>query len=387
MLARLGAFTVRRRRAVVISAVVGLIIAGVLGGTVVKKLSTGGFTDPNSESARAERILLQQFHFGNPNLVLLVTAKKGSVDPPAVRRQGLALTTALSKEKDVARALSYWSLGSPPPLHSKTGAQTLVLAYSPGTDDHVRERAGELTTKYTRADKTISVAVGGQAAVFKQVGDRVEKDLRKAEAITFPIVLVLLILVFGSAVAAGLPLIVAILAVIVTLLVLRIIAAVTDVSIFLLNLTTGLGIGLGIDYALFIVSRYREEVRAGRSVEAAVVRTVETAGRTVLFSAVTVAVSLSALLVFPLFFLRSFAYAGIAVVAIAATGAVVVLPAVLASLGPRVEKFVLWHHTPKPVGEGAWHRIAMFVMRRPVVVGVSVVVLLVLLGTPFLGVK
>src|SRR5437763_1046229 len=261
MLARVGAFTVRRRRAVVISAVVGLIIAGVLGGTVVKKLSTGGFTDPNSESARAERTLLQTFHFGNPNLV------------------------------------------------------------------------------------------------------------------------------FGSAVAAGLPLIVAILAVVGTLLVLRIISAVTDVSIFSLNITTGLGIGLGIDYALFIVSRYREEVRAGRSVEAAVVRTVETAGRTVLFSAVTVAVSLSALLVFPLFFLRSFAYAGIAVVAIAATGAIVVLPAVLASLGPRVEKFVLWHHTPRPVGEGAWHRIALFVMRRPVWVGLTVVALLLALGAPFLGVK
>src|SRR5205823_1910935 len=231
------------------------------------------------------------------------------------------------------------------------------------------------------------VAVGGQAAVFKQVGDRVEKDLRKAEAITFPIVLVLLILVFGSAVAAGLPLIVAILAVVGTLLVLRIIAAVTDVSIFSLNITTGLGIGLGIDYALFIVSRYREEVRAGRSIEAAVIRSVETAGRTVLFSAVTVAVSLSALLVFPLFFLRSFAYAGIAVVAIAAVGAVVILPAVLAALGPRVEKFVLWHHTPKPVGEGVWHRIAVYVMRRPWQVGLAVVVLLLLLGTPFLGVK
>src|SRR5437764_7743129 len=159
MLARVGAFTVRRRRAVVISAVVGLIIAGVLGGTVVKKLSTGGFSDPNSESARAERTLLDTFHFGNPNLVLLVTTKKGSVDAPAVRAQGLALTAALSKEKDVARALSYWSVGSPPPLHSKNGAQALVLAYISGTDDHVRERAGELTTKYTRADKTISVAV------------------------------------------------------------------------------------------------------------------------------------------------------------------------------------------------------------------------------------
>jgi len=387
MLARLGRFTVRRRRVILISAVVGLLVAGALGGSVVKRLSTGGFTDPNSESARAEALLLKQFHFGNPNLVLLVTAKHGSVDAPTVAAQGRALTAALGHEADVQGAVSYWTLGSPPPLRSTNGTQALVLARIAGSDDHIRERAGELTTRYTRANKIISVGVGGQAAVFKQVSTRVEKDLRKAEAITFPIVLVLLILVFGSAVAAGLPLIVAILAVIGTLLVLRIIAAVTDVSIFSLNITTGLGIGLGIDYALFIVSRYREELREGRSTEQAVVRAVETAGRTVLFSAVTVAVSLSALLVFPLFFLRSFAYAGIAVVAIAAVGAVIVLPAMLAALGPRVERFALWKHTPKPVGEGAWHRIATFVMRRAWTVGIGVIVVLLLLGAPFLGVK
>ncbi len=154
MLGRLGTFTVRRKRAVIISAIAGLLIAGALGGTVVKKLSTGGFTDPNSESARAERTLLQTFHFGNPNLVLLVTAKRGSVDAPAVRAQGLALTAALAKESDVARALSYWSLGSPPPLRSKNASQALVLAYIAGTDDHVRTRAGDISTKYTRSDKS-----------------------------------------------------------------------------------------------------------------------------------------------------------------------------------------------------------------------------------------
>src|SRR5437879_4949257 len=244
MLARLGAFTVRKRRVVLISALVGLLVAGGIGGSVVKRLSTGGFSDPNSESARAEAQLLKTFHFGNPNLVLIVTSKSGSVDAPAVVARGRALTAALSKEKDIAGAFSYWTLGSPPPLRSKTGNQALVLARISGGDDHVRERAGELTTKYSRADGVIAVGVGGEAAVFKQVGDRVEKDLRKAEAITFPIVLVLLILVFGSAVAAGLPLIVAILAVIGTLLVLRIIAAVTDVSIFSLNMTTGLRVEL-----------------------------------------------------------------------------------------------------------------------------------------------
>ncbi len=172
-----------------------------------------------------------------------------------------------------------------------------------------------------------------------------------------------------------------------TLLVLRVISALTEVSIFSLNLTTALGIGLGIDYSLFIVSRYREEMRHGLIAHEAVVRTVQTAGRTVLFSALTVAISLAALLIFPLFFLRSFAYAGIAVVALALLGAIVFLPALLAALGTRVDRWVLWHRTPKEVGEGVWHRIATFVMRRPVPIAVTVTAFLLILGAPFLRVN
>jgi len=203
--------------------------------------------------------------------------------------------------------------------------------------------------------------------------------------ITFPIVAILLVLVFGSAVAAGLPLAVAAISVVGTFLVLFLLTLVTDVSIFSINLTTALGIGLGIDYSLFIVSRFREEMRAGLPPEDAVVRTVETAGRTVLFSALTVAISLAALLVFPMFFLRSFAYAGIAVVALACFGALVFLPSLLAALGPRVDRWSLFHRTQKHAGEGAWHGVATFVMRRPWPIAISVVAVLVLLGTPFLG--
>jgi len=199
-----------------------------------------------------------------------------------------------------------------------------------------------------------------------------------------PITLILLILVFGSVVAAGLPLGVGALSVVGTFLVLRVISGFTDVSIFSLNLATGLGFGLAIDYSLFIVSRYREEITRGLAPHDAVVRTAATAGKTVAFSALTVAVSLSALLVFPLPFLRSFAYTGVAVTLIAAAGALFTLPALLAVLGHKVDRWVLWRRAPKPLGEGTWHRIATFVMRRPWPVATLVTVVLLLLGWPFL---
>jgi RND superfamily putative drug exporter len=196
--------------------------------------------------------------------------------------------------------------------------------------------------------------------------------------------LILLILVFGSVIAAGLPLAVAAISVVGTLLTLFLLTLVTDVSIFSINLTTALGIGLGIDYSLFIVSRFREEMRGGLASDDAVIRAVETAGRTVLFSGLTVAISLSALLVFPMYFLRSFAYAGIAVVALASLGALVFLPSLLATIGPRIDRWKLLSRNPKE-GDGAWHRIATFVMRRPLPIAISVVTVLLLLGTPFLG--
>src|SRR5205807_1322145 len=159
---------------------------------------------------------------------------------------------------------------------------------------------------------------------------------KRAETIAIPITLVLLVLVFGSAVAASLPLAIGAMSVVGTFFVLRIVASLTQVSIFSLNLTTGLGLGLAIDYSLFMVSRYREELGKGHSPDRAVIRSMQTAGRMVAFSALTVAVSLGALLVFPLPFLRSFAFAGVGVISTAALGAVVVLPALLAVIGPRI---------------------------------------------------
>jgi RND superfamily putative drug exporter len=188
-------------------------------------------------------------------------------------------------------------------------------------------------------------------------------------------------------VAASLPLAIGIISILGTFLVLRVISSLTDVSVFALSMVTAMGLGLAIDYSLFIVSRYREELRKGADVETAVVTTVRTAGRTIIFSGITVAVSLSALLVFPLYFFKSFGYAGIGVVLTAVVGAVVFLPSVLAMLGTRVDKWALWQRHPKEVGEGFWHRMAMFVMRRPIPIATVVVIVLLLLGAPFLHVN
>jgi RND superfamily putative drug exporter len=387
MLGRLGHFTVRRRRWVLAGTLIGFLAAGALGGGVFDRLSGGGFSDPAAESSLGADRLDDVFGAGDPNVVLLVTAKDGSVDDASVAAEGVSLTEELLAEPAVDQAFSYWTLGSAPPLRSGDGSQALVLARVAGDEDEVDEVIEELAPRYTRDGDLLSVDVGGQAKVFRQVSTQVESDLVRAETITFPIVLILLILVFGSVVAAGLPLAVAAISVVGTLLVLFLLTLVTDVSIFSINLTTALGIGLGIDYSLFIVSRFREEMQAGLPPHDAVVRTVETAGRTVLFSGLTVAISLSALLVFPMYFLRSFAYAGIAVVALACFGALVFLPSLLAAIGPRVDRWTLIRRRPRAVGDGAWHRIATFVMRRPWPIAIAVVGVLLLLGTPFLGAR
>jgi RND superfamily putative drug exporter len=358
-----------------------------VGGGVFNRLSGGGFNDPGSESTRGEELLEEVFGTGDPNLVLLVTAGDGTVDDPEVVAEGVALTEELSAEPGIEQAFSYWTLGSAPPLRSGDATQALVLARIGGDEDEVDAVVEELAPRYTRDGGVVSVGVGGQAQVFRQVSTQVESDLQRAELITFPIVLILLVLVFGSVVAAGLPLAVAGIAVVGTLLMLFLLTLVTDVSIFAINLTTALGIGLGIDYSLFIVSRFREEMRGGLEPSGAVVRAVETAGRTVLFSGLTVAISLSALLVFPMYFLRSFAYAGVAVVALACFGALVFLPSLLAVIGTRIDRLTLLRRRPKEAGTGMWHRIATFVMRRPWPIAISIVAFLLLLGTPFLGAR
>ncbi len=375
---------VSRRKLILIATVVMFALAGVLGAGVADKLTSGGFDDPESDASKAAVLLEERFGVKDPNIVLLVSAD-GSVDAPATAKAGAALTAELSAEEGLEQVYSYWSTGIPS-LKSRSGDQALVIGVIEGSDDHVRERIEELSPKYTR-EGDLEVGVGGFAEIYREMQENIESDLVKAETIAFPITMILLLIVFGSVVAASLPLAIGGMSIIGAFFLLSVIADLTDVSIFALNLITMLGLGLAIDYSLFVVSRFREELHNGLEPHQAVMRTVQTAGRTVAFSGLTVALSLGALLVFPLAFLRSFAYAGISVVLVAVLGAVVFLPALLAVVGRNVDRFRLFKRQPKEVGEGMWHRIALGVMKRPIPVATSVITLLVVLGVPFFGVR
>ena len=384
---QLGRVVTRYRWVVLAATVVFVIVSGAVGGSVKSRLSSGGFDDAAAPSTQAREVLESVFEQGSPNVLVVVTAKTATVDDPAVAARGAELTAKLAAVDGVAQATSYWSLGAPPPLKGGDGTQALILGRVAGDEDDVREVAEHIAPAFTASDDLVDVRVGGPGEVFRQITHQAEKDLTKAEALSLPITLVLLLVVFGSAVAASLPLLVGAIAVVGTFVVLTAFTAFTQVSTFALNLTTAMGLGLAIDYSLFIVSRYREELTEGRAPEAALLRSMQTAGRTIAFSAFTVAISLAALLVFPLPFLRSFAYAGVGVVALAAIGAIVVLPALLAVLGPRVEKGRIGRKTPKASTgspSGFWYRRAHAVMRRPVPVALAVTGLLIFLGLPFL---
>jgi RND superfamily putative drug exporter len=387
VLERFGHVIFRRRRWIFAGTAVFFVLAGAFGGNVAEYLKAGGFDSPDVESERAAAVLREVFRQAPPNFLLLVSAKSGTVNDDAARRAGVELTNELSGEPSIGQVLSHWSLGPNSPLQSRDKTKAIIVAEIEGDDAERNEVAERLIPKYTQDNAAVSVQVGGFEAIFDEVSRQIEKDLGRGESIAVPITLVLLIVVFGSVVAAFLPIGMGILAILGTFLVLRVIASMTDVSVFALSMVTAMGLGLAIDYSLFIVSRFREELRKGADTETALVTTMHTAGRTIIFSAITVALSLSALLVFPLYFFKSFGYAGIGVVLTAGVAAVVFLPAVLAWLGPRVDKWALWTRHPKDVGEGFWHRLAVLVMRRPVPIGLGVVIVLLLLGAPFLHVN
>jgi RND superfamily putative drug exporter len=395
VLTRLSSFSIARRRLVLLLAVVFMGLAGALGGGVAKELSGGGFDDPKSPAEQAAGLLHEQFGSGAPTVALLLTTK-GNIDDPTVAAAGQRLAAKFAGEADVDQVVSYWSAGRPDTLRSRDSHRALILARIAGTDDHMVDRAAVLTPAYTKNIDGFDVRVGGIAETFNEVGTTIEHDIVRAEVIAFPVVAILLIIVFGSAIAAGLPLLIGVLSILGTFLALHLTVKYTDVSIYSVNLATSLGLGLGIDYSLFMVTRFREELRKGREVADAVAATVRTAGRTVLFSAITVGLSLGALVVFPLYFLKSFAYAGIFAVFFALIGALVVLPAALAALGTRVNTLdlrrpvrrLLRMQPPreKSLDEGLWHRIAVTVMKRPISVATAVVALLLVAGAPFLGV-
>jgi len=384
---RLGWFTVRHRRGVLAATAVFVVAAALVGTQTFGRLKSGGFQDPGAQSTRAQHVLEDVFRSGEPNVVALAAVPAGNVSSPAAVAAGNQVTARLAAIPRVTQVVSYWSLGEAASLRSRDGTEAIIAAHVTGSDSQQSDTYKLIKRTIGGTQGAITVRLGGGLAVGSDIGAQIGADLGKAEGISAPITIMLLTVIFGGLVAAGMPLFVAILAVLGTLLALFGISELTDVSIYAINLTTALGLGLGIDYSLFIVNRFREELEGGREPDEAVVRSVETAGRTVAFSALTVAASLSALLVFPLYFLRSFAYAGSSVVVIAAVGAVVSLPALLAVTGTRINRLQVWRRAPRPVGEGFWHRLAVGVMRRPFAVGISVIAVLAVLGSPFLHVN
>ncbi|TXS55260.1 MMPL family transporter [Streptomyces sp. t39] len=385
-----------RPRLSLLVALVLTALAVLAGSGVADRMGSGGWADPSAESTYATREVERVFPASQPNLILFVDAGSRRVDDPAVAAEAERLAGRLAAERGVTGVGSYWGTKAPA-LRSDDGRQALIAARIEGDEKTASETLDRIAPGLRGRHGPVEVSIGGPVAVQHEMTTIIQDDLLRAELIALPVTLVLLVMVFGSAVAALLPLGVGIVAILGTNAVLRGVTEFTDVSVFAQNLTTALGLGLAIDYALFIVRRFREELDGGSGVREAVGVTLRTAGRTVLFSALTVAVSLAAMLVFPQYFLRSFAYAGIAVVLLAAGAALILLPAALMLLGHRVNALDLRRvfrrrraraegAAPAEPGAG-WGRFAALVMRRAPLFAFTTIGALVLLGLPFLGVK
>ena len=380
MFAAIGRLAATRARGVLIIALLALIAAAVVGFTVFDKLKPDGFTDPNAESTQVQSTVDRNFG-GDVDVVAMVTAKTGFVDDADARAVGSDLAARIKADPNVTDAVSYWQTHAPS-LRSTDGRNALIAVK---LKDSGVDATETFVDKYAASGPAYQVTFGGLSMMYVDANKQVGKDLGLAEGIAVPIILILLVFAFGSLVAACLPLLIGAVTVFGTFAALSGIASATDVSVYSINLTTALSLGLAVDYALLMVSRFREELAGGRDVHAAVVRTVQTAGRTIAFSGATVTVALAVLTVFPLYFLRSFAYAGIAVVLLAMFTSIVVLPALLKVLGRRVNagRLPWFKKTPTTVSP-FWRRVADVVTARPVLCALPVIALLALGAIPLL---
>ncbi|MGW6119040.1 MMPL family transporter [Nocardia sp. NPDC055165] len=382
-------FTRRRSRWVLGVFAVLAVVLGALGATLFERVEGGGYTDSGSESSRALEVLGTEFGQAPPNLLLLVETES-SVEDPESTAAATALVANLQERAGVTEVMSYWT-SHQPALRSVDGKQGLIVASVLGSEREIDQRVTAISEELTGKQGSLQVRAGGFAMLMHETVQQSKTDIAKGEAIAFPLTLIALLFVFGGLVAASLPLLVAIGTVLTTMGALWLLTLFTPLAVTATNVATLLGLGLAIDYSLLIVSRYRDELAEGRTPAGAVATTLRTAGRTVAFSALTVAVALAGLLFFPLLAIRSMGYAGIVVAALAALVSLTALPAALLLIGTRIDKGQLgwWFlRAPRPApGEGAWHKLATAVMRKPISIGLAVTALLLLLGAPFLGVK
>ncbi len=374
------------------------VVLAAFGLPVAKELSPSGFQDPGSQSTRAAKVLTQKFGQGDVQMLIVVASSDG-IDSARAREIGTGIVDRLNDNPHVADVSSAWT--SPPAaaadLVSRDRTAGLIVAGLTGTEAQQQTYAKEISEEVTGDRDGVTVQTGGTAMVNVQITEQSQRDLLVMESLAIPLSFLVLVWVFGGLLAAALPVAIGGMAIIGALAVLRLVTFGTDVSIFALNLATAMGLALAIDYTLLILSRYRDELAAGADRTAALKRTMTTAGRTVIFSATTVALSMSAMVLFPMHFLKSFAYAGVATVAFAAAAAIVVTPAALVVLGDRLDALDVRRLTrrilrrpepqPVPVERRFWYRCAKAVMRRALPLGLAVVVLLLALGAPFLGVR
>src|SRR5271166_2374258 len=399
MLQGIARLAIAAPRRIIGIAVLVFIAAAVFGIPVADSLSPAGSEDPNSKSARAIKVLSDKFGQSGQQMLILVTAPAGANSEQA-RRVGTDLVDQLQHSPLVYDNVS--SAWTAPPqaaadLVSKDGKAGLIVINLKGGENYAQKNAQTLSDQFVHDRDGVTVRAGGPAMQYAQINKQNQDDLLLMEMIALPASFLVLIWVFGGLLAAALPMALGALAVVGSMSVLRLITFTTEVSIFALNLSTALGLALAIDYTLLIVSRYRDELAEGSDRDEALIRTMVTSGRTVLFSAVTVALSMSATVAFPMYFLKSFAYAGVATVAFVATASIFITPAAIVLLGDRLDsldvrrllRHVFRRPDPvhKPVEQLFWYRSSKFVMRRWLPIGLAVLALLMLLGLPFFSVK
>ncbi|MET0750569.1 MAG: MMPL family transporter [Solirubrobacterales bacterium] len=387
MIDRLARLADRRGRRVVLIAALFFVLAGALGAGVADRLDPYGAEDPSTESVIADQ-RLEDAGYRSTEVVVLIsdadpTSAAGARRVEEVERRiagdpGVASVTGFAETRSRA-------------FVSRDGDSTYLAVGLESTDDDETQDVAERIAASLEDEPGVSV--GGSAVAQAQVNEQVESDLRQAELLAFPLLFLLSLLFFRSLVASLLPLLVGGLTIVGTFLMLRVASEMGSISIFALNLVTGLGLGLAIDYSLFMVSRYREEIARSGPGLAAMRRTMQTAGRTILFSSLTVAGALASLLVFPQRFLYSMGIGGALVALIAAAIALVVLPAVLSLLGERVNSLspAFLHRRAdrdaQPASEGFWYRLSQLVMRFPGRIAAASAALLIALGIPFFSIE
>ena len=379
-----GRFIYHRRRLVLLAALVVVIGAAVWGTGVFGALqSGGGFTPPGSQSQHESDLATRAFGHDTADAVVLYRSNTMTVRDPSYQRAVTSSLAALPRDK-VLSVVTYWTAHSPQ-FVGAGGHETYAVLRLAGGDE-----GAQMTTYQAISGKLavpgLTTHVGGSIPTFQTINTEVKSDIGRAEGLSMPLLLILMLVIFGSLAAASLPLAIGGAAILGSFAALRLLTLFTSVSIYSINITTILGLGLAIDYGLFMVARFRDELSQQPSTEAALARTVATAGRTVAVSGITVALALASLMLFPETFLRSMGYGGVATVLVDMLAALTLLPALLAILGPRVNALRIRRSVrrpPAPEASGAWYRIARSVMRRPVAYIAVIVIALLALGSPF----